>query len=183
MSDMRKLFLVLALVAQIPHAASLFYRLEPDTTNLALRALHLLQAGLYAVALEGATYYFVQRRERDYSWGFAVASVATNLLYYAHYPATWLDIISFFFISAVLPISIALYSYEPEARTETPPEIVTPKQLADQARHTCICGHVAESGWALGGHKNGCEMWKLRKEATKDVKLSKVQVHNPDGLR
>jgi hypothetical protein len=107
--------LALALVAQIPHAAHVFDRapylgatVQPDSAAGAW-----LLAYAYAIALESATLMFVVHGHQRASYGFALASFAVNLSYYAmhgvnlwawsNFPA-WL-------LAALLPIAIASYSH------------------------------------------------------------------------
>lgn len=96
------LALTLALLAQIPHAASVFYRLAPGGR------LDIAQAIVYAVALEIAVLLFVMRGRRVVSGLFALGSIAVNLLYY--FPE--FGIAAAVLISAALPLAIALYSHE-----------------------------------------------------------------------
>lgn len=114
-SGVALLVLGLALVAQIPHAAHVFDRapylgatVQPDSAAGAW-----LLAYAYAIALESATLMFVVHGHQRASYGFALASFAVNLSYYAmhgvnlwawsNFPA-WL-------LSALLPIAIASYSH------------------------------------------------------------------------
>lgn len=99
--------LVLALLAQMPHAQHVFYHLGSDTGWFGW-----VQSWFGAVALEFAVLVFVVRGKQLESWGFAVFSIAVNMVYY-YDPAvalwvpraTWL-------LSAGLPVAIALYSHE-----------------------------------------------------------------------
>jgi hypothetical protein len=99
--------LVLALLAQMPHAQHVFYGLSQD-----LGWFGWVQSWFAAVALEFAVLVFVVRGKTLESWGFAAFSIAINLIYY-YVPevalwmprATWL-------LSAGLPVAIALYSHE-----------------------------------------------------------------------
>lgn len=107
--------LALALVAQIPHAAHVFDRapyigiaVQPDST---LRAWLLAYA--YAIALESATLMFVVHGHQRASYGFALASFAVNLSYYAmHKVNLWsAGALPAWLLAALLPIAIASYSH------------------------------------------------------------------------
>ena len=114
-SGVALLVLGLALVAQIPHAAHVFDRAPylGATVQPASAAGAWLLAYAYAIALESATLMFVVHGHQRASYGFALASFAVNLSYYAmhgvvlwawsNFPA-WL-------LSALLPIAIASYSH------------------------------------------------------------------------
>ncbi len=99
--------LVLALLAQMPHAQHVFFYLGTDKGWFGW-----VQSWFGAVALEFAVLVFVVRGKQLESWGFAVFSIAVNMVYY-YDPAvalwvpraTWL-------LSAGLPVAIALYSHE-----------------------------------------------------------------------
>lgn len=109
------LVLALALIAQIPHAAHVFDRapyLGLPTQPVSLWYAWLL-AYAYAIALESATLMFVVHGHQGASYGFALASFAVNLSYYAmHGVALW-SWASFpaWLLSALLPIAIASYSH------------------------------------------------------------------------
>lgn len=107
--------LALALVAQIPHAAHVFDRapyiglaVQPDS---ALAAWLLAYA--YAIALESATLMFVVHGHQRASYGFALASFAVNLSYYAmHKVNLWsAGALPAWLLAALLPIAIASYSH------------------------------------------------------------------------
>jgi DNA-directed RNA polymerase specialized sigma24 family protein len=99
--------LVLALVAQLPHAAEVF--MQAGAVHGAWAVLH---GGAYAMALELAVLLFVVQGHRSASYAFAGVSVLVNLAYYAervqlfsvHGLSAWL-------ISVALPVAIALYSH------------------------------------------------------------------------
>jgi len=99
--------LVLGLLAQMPHAQHVFFHLGTDKGWFGW-----VQSWFGAVALEFAVLVFVVRGKQLESWGFAVFSIAINMVYY-YDPAvalwmpraTWL-------LSAGLPVAIALYSHE-----------------------------------------------------------------------
>lgn len=99
--------LVLALVAQLPHAAEVF--MQAGAVRGWWAVLH---GGAYAMALELAVLLFVVQGHRAASYAFAGVSVLVNLAYYAervsllsvHGASAWL-------ISIALPVAIALYSH------------------------------------------------------------------------
>lgn len=114
-SGVALLVLALALVAQIPHAAHVFDRApyigQADPPSSAWYAL--LLAFAYAIALESATLMFVVHGHRRASYGFALASFAVNLSYYAmHGVALWaFSAFPAWLLSALLPTAIASYSH------------------------------------------------------------------------
>jgi DNA-directed RNA polymerase specialized sigma24 family protein len=99
--------LVLALIAQLPHAAEVFMQAGAVRGYWAV-----LHGGAYAMALELAVLLFVVQGHRLASYAFAGVSVLVNLAYYAervqlnsmHGLSAWL-------ISIALPVAIALYSH------------------------------------------------------------------------
>lgn len=109
------LVLVLALIAQIPHAAHVFDRAPYiGQVNPPASAWYAwLLAYAYAIALESATLMFVVHGHRGASYGFAVASFAVNMCYYSmHGVALWgLHATPAWLLSALLPIAIASYSH------------------------------------------------------------------------
>jgi len=107
--------LVLALFAQMPHAASVFYRYS-HTQNLWVA----LQSIGFAVALEVAVLVFVVRGSIQTSWGFAGFSIAVNAAYYSEGSLSVLSSVAawpFWLLSAGLPVAIALYSHEVADKT------------------------------------------------------------------
>jgi hypothetical protein len=107
--------LALALIAQIPHAAHVFDRapyigatVQHDSAWYAW-----MLAYAYAIALESATLMFVIHGHKNASYGFALASFAVNLSYYAmHGVYLWVfGAFPAWLLSALLPISIASYSH------------------------------------------------------------------------
>lgn len=98
--------LVLALLAQMPHAQYVFYARSREQDLFGL-----LVTSVGAVALEIAVLVFAVRGNVRVSWGFAVFSTCINLVYYYDTlsslwtPANWL-------LSIGLPVAIALYSHE-----------------------------------------------------------------------
>lgn len=118
-----------ALLAQAPHAAAVFIRIAPHGAPWEV-ATSFVGAWVYAIALEGATAYFVWRNKLSWDIAFAVFSVAHNLAYYM--PSAWtVDvfgatlevryIFSALLISASLPIAIAAFSHvQAKSATESP---------------------------------------------------------------
>lgn len=107
--------LALALVAQIPHAAHVFDRapyigatIQHDSAWYAW-----MLAYAYAIALESATLMFVVHGHQRASYGFALASFAVNLSYYAMHGVYLWTPVAFpaWLLSALLPIAIASYSH------------------------------------------------------------------------
>ncbi len=99
--------LVVALLAQMPHAQAVFY-----DNGHAQNLLGLVFSIFAAVALEIAVLVFVVRGNIRASWSFALFSIAINLVYYADAQAAWYLPNPSWLLSAGLPIAIALYSHE-----------------------------------------------------------------------
>lgn len=99
--------LVVALLAQMPHAEAVFY-----THGQSHDWLGRIASIFAAIALELAVLVFVVRGSIFASWGFAAFSVAINLVYYYRADASWADLAPTILLSAGLPIAIALYSHE-----------------------------------------------------------------------
>lgn len=99
--------LVVALLAQMPHAEAVFY-----AHGQAHDWLGRVASVFAAIALELAVLVFVVRGSIFASWGFAAFSVAINLVYYYRADASWADLAPTILLSAGLPIAIALYSHE-----------------------------------------------------------------------
>lgn len=132
------LFLVLALVAQVPHAADVFHRIIPygpavcDAQSGAPSRDCLLEWGhayAYAIALESAILVFVMRGKMKLSWGFAFVSVLVNVGYYWSDAWVWdaltsavvADMLRAALVSLALPGAIAFYSHEVGGKHEAPP--------------------------------------------------------------
>lgn len=141
--NLKKWLLVAALAAQVPHAAGLFHLLVPLTANPYLEWLTWGHALVYALALEGAIYYFVQQGKLKLSTIFAVASVATNVLYYWQEGMGAVYIARFALISLSLPFAIACYSHE---MLSVPLEVL--KRTLEELR-----GKLAMSEAALGEYR------------------------------
>lgn len=94
--------LVLALLAQMPHAQYVFFH-----NGHGASWFDWLIAWGYAVALEMAVLVFVIRSAKYASWGFAAYSVLINVSYYFD-----LDFYPVLLLSIGLPLAIALYSHE-----------------------------------------------------------------------
>ena len=100
--------LIIALCAQIPHAADVFRLIAGH--GGALPSVH---SYLFAVALELAVLLFVVQHRHIESYIFAVVSVAMNLSYYH---LAGIDLISMlampaWLVSVALPVAIARYSH------------------------------------------------------------------------
>lgn len=108
-----------ALLAQAPHASAVFMRIAPHGDGVEV-ATSFVGAWVYAIALEGATAYFVWRNKLNWAIAFAVFSVAHNVAYYM--PVAWsFDVygatltvqyvMSAVLISISLPVAIAAFSH------------------------------------------------------------------------
>ena len=132
-----------ALLAQAPHASAVFMRIAPHGDNAEV-ATSFVGAWVYAIALEGATAYFVWRNKLNWAIAFAVFSVAHNVAYYM--PVAWsFDVygatltvqyvMSAVLISISLPVAIAAFSHvqatQRDRRTVTKPskQDVTPSPV------------------------------------------------------
>lgn len=100
--------LVLALVAQMPHAADVF-RLIVHGDGWG----SIVHSYSYAVALELAVLLFVVQNRHTESYGFALVSIAMNLSYYSlHGVQLWsLSAVPALLVSVALPAAIARYSH------------------------------------------------------------------------
>ena len=110
-STVALIVLALALVAQMPHAAYVFAHAPNPVAEISVAEWALASA--YAIAIESATLMFVLHGQRAASCGFAVASFAVNMSYYAmHGVALWsVSAFPAWLLSALLPIAIASYSH------------------------------------------------------------------------
>lgn len=140
-----------ALLAQAPHAAAVFIRIAPHDAQWEI-VTSFVGAWVYAVALEGATAYFVWRSKMRWAITFALFSVAHNIAYYM--PGAWsvtvygavLEvryIFSALLISASLPIAIAAFSHV--QASGAPAQPATPDDAPDAAQPATVRGelHVA----------------------------------------
>jgi hypothetical protein len=155
------MLLIGALLAQIPHAAEVFARIAPvylDASDLFSTHLHSFA---YAVALEGATYYFVTKGRRQWAYGFAVFSVLHNVAYYMPVDG-FFGVTRYFFSATIvciaLPLAIAAFSEErhktdgakqtqqdakiPTVKPSTPQE----EQKAQESPVLPIWGHFNGTG-------------------------------------
>lgn len=109
-----------ALLAQAPHAATVFIRIAPQDVEWEVWWLAILGGIVYAIALESATAYFVWRNKMRWAIAFAAFSIMHNVAYYM--PGAWTFdawgaqlslryIVSALLISASLPIAIAAFSH------------------------------------------------------------------------
>lgn len=100
--------LILALVAQMPHAADVF-RLIVRGDDWAAR----LHSYSFAIALELAVLLFVVQNRHAESYGFAVASIAMNLSYYYLHNVQLVTVAALpaLLVSVALPVAIARYSH------------------------------------------------------------------------
>ena len=136
-----------ALLAQAPHAATVFIRIAPTDVHWEVAGLAILGGVVYAIALESATAYFVWRNKMRWAIAFAAFSIMHNVAYYM--PGAWTFdiagaelslryIVSALLISASLPIAIAAFSHvhvetqhtdkrDEEKPVETPATHIRPK--------------------------------------------------------
>jgi hypothetical protein len=130
-----------ALLAQAPHAATVFIRIAPDDVHWEAWGLAILGGVVYAIALESATAYFVWRNKMRWAIAFAAFSIMHNVAYYM--PGAWTFniagaelslryIVSALLISASLPIAIAAFSH---VHVETIKSAETP-QIAQERPQT-----------------------------------------------
>lgn len=96
--------LLLAFLAQMPHAGAVFLSVAHESGWL-----QAISGLTYAVALEVATLVFVMRGKIAESWIFACFSIAVNVCYY-FFPNG--GPVAKGLISLGLPLAIALYSHE-----------------------------------------------------------------------
>ena len=124
-----------ALLAQAPHAAAVFIRIAPHDAQWEI-VTSFIGAWVYAIALEGATAYFVWRSKLRWAIAFALFSIAHNIAYYM--PGAWTFdvfgatltvryVFSALLISMSLPIAIAAFSH---VQAETPHSAATPQPIA-----------------------------------------------------
>ncbi len=103
--------LALALIAQAPHAATVFHRLAPPAEGFGA-VLSWIHASSYAIALELATLVFVVRGQKRLSWLFAGVSVMVNVAYYWRPDIPPVDLARAMLIAIALPAAIATYSHD-----------------------------------------------------------------------
>jgi hypothetical protein len=119
--------LLLALAAQVPHAMAVFVRVAPHGATWEVW-LSIAGGLLYAIALEGATAFFVWQGHKRWAIAFAVFSVAHNVAYYM--PAEWTvtvagatlllrNVVGSILISISLPLAIAAFSHVQAQGAET----------------------------------------------------------------
>lgn len=126
-SNATLIVLVLALCAQIPHAADVFRLLVPlAACDLVVCAGAYIHSYLFAVALEMAVLLFVVRGKERESYAFAVVSVAMNLAYYGLHSVSLFSMAALpaWLVSVALPSAIALYSHVvADGHTEQKPAV------------------------------------------------------------
>lgn len=109
--------LVLALIAQLPHAAEVF--MQAGHVQGVWGTVH---GYAYAVALELAVLIFVVQGRKLASYAFAAVSILVNLSYYAERETLWSwSAFDAWLISFALSIALALYSHalaEEDARSD-----------------------------------------------------------------
>lgn len=102
--------LVIALIAQIPHAAYVFTHIGKQQETW----FSFGHGGAYAIALELAVLLFVVRNRKWESYGFAAVSVLINLSYYNMHGVSTFALSAFpaWLVSVALPVAIACYSHD-----------------------------------------------------------------------
>ena len=100
--------LILALIAQMPHAADVF-RLIVAGDGMA----SVVHSYSFAIALELAVLLFVVQHRHRESYAFAAVSVAMNLAYYHLHDIRLFDVqaLPAWLVSIALPLAIARYSH------------------------------------------------------------------------
>lgn len=154
------ILLFLALAAQVPHAMTVFVRVAPHGAQWEIW-LSVIGGAVYAVALEGATAFFVWRSHKKWAAGFAVFSVLHNVAYYMPPEWTiivygamllWRNILGSVLISVSLPLAIAAFSHvqsqhkqaqEPQQPTTTTvaqptPATATPEPTQEQPQPAIV---------------------------------------------
>jgi len=120
--------LFMALLAQAPHAAAVFVRVAPHGAPWEVY-VSAVGALVYAVALEGATAFFVWRSRIKWAVAFAVFSVLHNVAYYLPEAWSfdafgavllWRNVIGSVLISVSLPLAIAAFSHVQAQQRATP---------------------------------------------------------------
>lgn len=113
--------LVLALIAQLPHAADVFRLIVHGVDWPAT-----LHSYSFAIALELAVLLFVVQNRHAESYGFAGVSIAMNLSYYYLHNVQLLQVAAFpaLLVSVALPVAIARYSHAvADAQLHETPEL------------------------------------------------------------
>jgi len=175
-----------ALLAQAPHAATVFIRIAPTDVHWEVAGLAILGGVVYAIALESATAYFVWRNKMRWAIAFAAFSIMHNVAYYM--PGAWkFDIagaeltlryiVSALLISASLPIAIAAFSHvhvESQAKADDKKPTETP--TAQPTANTTTTAPIAPPSES-GGHGEGAAQTSatVAQPEGGDDKLSKKQ--------
>lgn len=143
-----------ALLAQAPHAAAVFIRIAPHDAQWEI-VTSFIGAWVYAIALEGATAYFVWRSKLRWAIAFALFSIAHNIAYYM--PGAWTFdvfgatltvryVFSALLISMSLPIAIAAFSHVQAERGDSQPHTSTTMPAETLlARPEGMTGHSSET--------------------------------------
>jgi hypothetical protein len=100
--------LVLALIAQLEHTAQVFMQVVSATGDGAQ-----VHAYAFAIAVETAVLLFVLHGHKRISYGFAIATFATNLSYYAMHGVDLTSIVGApaWLMAGLLPAAIVGYSH------------------------------------------------------------------------
>lgn len=134
--------LLLALIAQTPHAADVF-RLIVRGEGL-LASLHSYS---FAIALELAVFLFVVRNKRRESYIFAGVSIAMNLSYYHLHKVNLLSIsvLPALLVSIALPVAIALYSHAVANDKDLREEIALQEEITQSMMEKSMQDAIAQS--------------------------------------
>ena len=186
--------LFMALLAQAPHAAAVFVRVAPHGAPWEVY-VSAVGALVYAIALEGATAFFVWRSQIRWAIAFAVFSVLHNVAYYL--PEAWAfdafgaallwrNVLGSVLISVSLPLAIAAFSHVQaqqrekrhtatgETADETPPAPAiapeapeeTPAPVAPPAIAPRSSADIARE---LGVSRQTVDGWKRRGTLTMNI--------------
>jgi DNA-directed RNA polymerase specialized sigma24 family protein len=155
--------LVLALVAQTPHAADVF-RLIVQGSGWAER----LHSYSFAIALELAVLVFVVQKRQVESYGFALVSICMNLSYYSLHNVQLFSLASLpaLLVSVALPTAIARYSHVVVASTSSATEI----------QHVTIAQAVRLESLA-----ERQETVQVVQETVQDVRIESLAERQPDS--
>jgi hypothetical protein len=152
--------LVLALIAQTPHAADVF-RLIVHSNGIAA----VVHSYCFAIALELAVLMFVVQKRHKESYCFAGVSVAMNLSYYHLHDVQLIasSALPALLVSVALPVAIARYSHavadvheaQPVQDAELPPVVqdAMPAMIADEPDEVAPVQEIIASDAMPGLHE------------------------------
>lgn len=166
------LFMLLALVAQIPQVAELVLHIVGKSDWLAY-----IHAYAFAIAFDGAILIFVTRKKTGLAWAFAMGSMAMNATHYVPpvlgrhpnlaTPQAVVDIVGAVLLSVAIPFALAQYSHVAAEDEASPKEHAVPVpipeaspkadnqpgSLPDKSTATCYTEGCANSAEAC---EHGC---------------------------